>query len=357
MGDGTKDTAQKNLGRLVREFTVDTNRDEATQAKMKGNMSSALGEMGKMVNGDDSKYSKTMQMTAAGVFAQLGDNVNLSVEGSSNASRDLGSNVYKIMGRGDVESNDTLGTTLHEMTHVASGMVYDNTNIFFTIGQDATEEEIQSRKNDRAKRLNKIAALGEQSFGEMGKTLTNPNAGSLRVNDWIPRRRNYALRGDTYAEDPMIGKTVYKYIPEFKGKMVKRVQEAVALDRMARDGRTEGEGLPQYNQAQLKKLGETQFDSTIDSLDSTPGIRPELGGDIKKNAVGIRKMEAALAGEDGIDSDALVEYDPVINQILSQYEEGNSDRSSAFYRNLKAAVLRSHVDRQQELLKKQMRSR
>ena len=58
-------------------------------------------------------------------------------------------------------------------------------------------------------------------------------------------------------------------------------------------------------------------------------------------------------GKKSSHSDALVEYDPVINQMLIQYEMATKDRSSQHYRQLKAAALRAHVDRSLAKMKRQ----
>lgn len=87
-------------------------------------------------------------------------------------------------------------------------------------------------------------------------------------------------------------------------------------------------------------------------IESQPGLSEAAVADMRTNDAGFRQMESALGGISD-DSDALIEYDPVINQMLSEYESASDDRESEFYRKTKAAVLRSHVNRQKHLLMRQ----
>lgn len=314
--DGQQEQALGNLQSLSANMTVE---GYGQQDMMEG----ALQEMRRMVKGRG-KYSKAMQMTSAGVLSQLGPGTTLAASGKSGTKRNLGSNDYAIEGRATINKNDTIGTTLHEMTHAASGKIYDNTTNFFTIGRGAGDEEIRARRDDRARRMGEISQAAQG--GAKGRIRGDARA-IQGLENWVADdRQSYALGGK------MIG----QYIPGEKKKMMRAVKQAAGQDMSGADNAALTALLPEY-------------EGTMTNLDAQPGLSPAMKQDLRKNYAGMQRMESAF-GQERNNTDALIEYDPVINQIFAQYEHGSDDRSSEFYRKTKAAVLRSHVDRQKELL-------
>ena len=87
-------------------------------------------------------------------------------------------------------------------------------------------------------------------------------------------------------------------------------------------------------QAERRKL------KAVEGYESTSAYRK-----IQKQCEKLEQQQHDLTPKSVSHSDSLVEYDPVVNQMLVQYEHDSTDRTSEHYRKLKAAALRSHVQR------------
>ena len=92
------------------------------------------------------------------------------------------------------------------------------------------------------------------------------------------------------------------------------------------------------------------------SRDEKASIKAQLKEIAKEFGVNINKIPDPEKMIQSKGTDTMVEYDPVINQMLAQYEHAGGDRDSQYYRELKAEALRSHVNRRVAALKRQRRS-
>lgn len=341
MDNGQQAAAMGNLDRFQSDIQNQANpENNPIVEKAKANMLPALGTMKDMVSGGQN-FSKALQMTTAGVISQL-NNATLQAGGASTTKRELGSRQYAMSGRGTIDQNDTIGTTLHEMTHAASGNIYENTTALFTAGSSDSVEALRSRRDDNTRRMDEILAASRG--GPQGQMTDSAASSVAGLSSWVEERQGYATGGK------MLG----QYIPGEKKKMMRRVKASQGFDMRTANNKQLTDLLPQYGE-------------TMQNIDAEQGLSKEEIADMKNNASGFQKMEEAMSDvapnpaaaqpSGRVNTDALIEYDPVINQVFSQYEAATDDRGSEFYRKLKAAVLRSHVNRQKELLAKQMAPR
>lgn len=324
--DGTQQRdARANLTRFQTGMQVDAHNSEDEQSK-RAVMGTALGEMEKILRGSDG-YSKAMQMATTGVLSQLGGQVNFTAGGKSETRRLPGTDHYEIGGRAFNNPSDSLSTTLHEMTHAASGRVYNNSDTFYTVRPDATPEELRQRRDSRTQRMNRIRSLYSEE--DTAQSLKPTTFDELR-SGWIDERARYATSGKTLGE----------YMPGQRYHALKTMLEAQGVplpaDPLEKKGFIECH-IPLYDYMLMQPM---------------PELPTEVHEALIENQAAHRKVMSTFGPNDTM-VDSLVEYDPVVNQTLAEYEYNSSDRESPFYRNLKAAVLRSHVDRQKELLRKE----
>lgn len=319
------------------------------QAKLaRSGLLGGLSEMSKIIRGGKSggsktQYSKTLQMATTGVLSQLdAEKDTLTETGRSGTTRSIGDSGYKITTRGGCGTQDSLGTTLHEMTHAASGRLYDNTTSFLTIGQDATRDEVRARREDRAKRMTQLSKLAHESGDKQLDSYVN-SVGTGRA----------AYGGG--------GKMLSTYLPGIRRQMLTKMVETEGGDTAPIKG---AQSLAATDVKYKEKFGDSDADA-IAAQSRAAGMNEAEIRDMKRNYTGMKQMEDAMSDQStprkGYDdpnapqihgSDTMSEYDSVINQMLADYEYSHSDRESEYYRSLKAAVLRSHVDRELEKIKK-----
>ena len=387
MKGGTAQRADANLGKL-------RNASEASDASadLKQGASETISHL-QGVYGAGSQYSPAMQMITAGVLADqnasgAADPIYVPQQTRSAASGVFapgstgysGEHNYTIVTRTSKSRNDAIGTMLHELTHVASGEDYQNAGLM-TIGANATDEETRRRALERIHST-------EQIYDALGTAKTQS------INEDESSLRSFATDKLSYA--------VENKLPAYEG--AERTAALKPLITRSLQSRGHNEELStsasQYN-SNIKTLkyllGQgpkpqfmdrfnapmEDFQSTLTDVERTDLQRiqsmsekqrhvAELMGaeqndpkkrkedENKKKAV--RKLILAKRAnendnrKDFVDmelhgSNALVEHDSIMNQLLLQYEnagisQGNTDRDSLFYRRLRNAALKAHVQRQ-----------
>ncbi|MGI6119648.1 MAG: DUF4157 domain-containing protein [Desulfosporosinus sp.] len=329
MKGGKSQTADANINRLLN--IVDTqdgiaeNQKSSYIKKGKKTLNTLKG-----VYKPKSRYSKAMQAITASVAADQTSTIGYSVGDKSDAKRIIGSDnaggvtkSYIVRNRVNSDLNDAIGTGLHEFTHVSSGKTYDNTSNFFTLPMDATPDEIKKERDERVDRMEGIK-----------KAI--PTAKSQKKAKSLESQMGYAI-SESYE------KTYNKYIPDTKVNHLREIYTAknINTDHLKND-------------FDWKNAVKNNYAKQIGDLPNVTNMTPKTKERIISESQSLNKIEKVFTSElqKGIlpHSDSLVEYDSVINQMLLQYEHASKDRSSEYYRKLKAAALSSHVKRHNQKL-------
>ena len=289
-----------------------------------------LSKFPELYNSEGS-YSKSMQMIAADVMSRQGRTMAYRPGEKSSAGEEYtpdeqgGENKgYYVNGRIIGSENDAIGTNLHEFTHVAAGEAYDNSPMYLNYEAKSDPNKVNKEIRRRMKRLNKIEELSknpEHNGLELGDAATMKSLPSF-----ISGRRDYAGGANRY----FLSKTEAQYIGPQLSKL--------------RDKEGDSERIKARKAADRQKI--TDFRDQIIRRFDDGRVEEQVDGKTAENDRGRR-----------FNADAMVEYEPVINQMLVQFEHAGGDRNSQYYRNLKAEALNNHVRRRTAALHQQMRGR
>lgn len=350
MGDGQRAMANENIDRIQGKdgsgLKVDPKKI-GNHDLLRKESNHVLGDIRNAVNGKG--FSKATSMITANVMADQGKTDFMA--GSSGSYRvykddDPDNYRYHVGGRADTSSTannsihmDNVGTTLHEFTHASVGESYDNTRMFISADKDASDEELLARRDDRVNRINELL--------ESGKNLNISTKQGKYNSALVKDRASYGL-----------GKKMALYKNNLLGCMSdqKKSLSGDKLNKVEKEGQQMEHinGLFASEDQKYAKKYMSYSDKMKTIQDKKRGLKEGTAehGRLQKQYDELRKQQEE-EGKKSSHSDALVEYDPVINQMLIQYEMATKDRSSQHYRQLKAAALRAHVDRSLAKMKRQ----
>ncbi|MGN0688089.1 MAG: DUF4157 domain-containing protein [Oscillospiraceae bacterium] len=295
------------------------------------------------------KYSKSLKMISADVMSRQGNTTTYEPGGQSQAKKEYtpdgnggekGS--YTVQGRVDMGDNDALGTNLHEFTHVASGETYDNSSMFATYQPGTSHDEVTKEMIDRTRRMKELNDLANSD-----KKVQNVKMSGKTIQNFTKDRYEY---GGQSGDSSLYSKTELQYIPNFKSKIAKDYMKAEGAD----------DATLKDSKAVSKKKDE--LSAMVEERKSGKGNGGELGGNQSLNRIlddyqktrDVENLanEVRESGQSGNASmDTMIEYDSVINQLLAQFEHAGGDRDSQYYRKLKSAAIRNHVNRRAAALK------
>lgn len=291
-----------------------------------------LNRLTKAVKGEGG-FSNAMSMIAANVMADQG-NSKYVIGSSSNTQRIYDSDndpdkYYNLVsGRATQgQHKNNVGTNFHEFTHASAGETYDNTRLFFTSDKNISDEDLLKRRDDRMQRMNELKA----SF--------KPSA-SMSQYDFNDRYM-YATGS----------KTGHQYAPDHTKKINGLKESSSDSVKEKLDAEI----------AQIKKMSDPFLADENDRINDyktkdralTDAMNDAKSKNDKKGYEKYRSQRRALDGKRDFlaHDDTNIEYEPVINQMLIMHEMSSDDRSSQYYRQLKAAALRAHVDRAKARMK------
>ena len=390
MKGGTAQHANENIQKLQ---TANENSEAAEDVKQ-GAKNTFKGLQD--VYGENSAYSPTMKMIVANVLADQDASgasaPSYTPTNSKSAAEPVFENgstgydsphSYEILSHTHNSLNDSMGTTLHELTHVATGEVYNNTGAMFSIGKDASDESVISKIKKRiqtvknlfkSRKTSKVKRLPDDTMEGLARnkleyTAQNNVIGAASKMETA----NYQSLLRPYAEKMLARKGGTDNLDETGKKMA--LNDEIAPIRNAKDEATinylTGQGpKPDNIPADLELDPEQQksFKSKREMIDkmrhySDLSIQNRTGDQKDKETLSeINKNNAKFPGfSDKLSSGAnmLMEYDTVMNQMLLQHEHAGqngqpNDRDSKFYRQLRNAALRAHLERREYKLQKQM---
>lgn len=350
MDNGQQNKAIDNIYRMKNQMAA--NEEEYSKTNQSEGHD-VLKDIKKAVEGKG-RFSKAMSMIAANVMADQ-DKTDYSLNSRSNCSRTYGNDNnpddyrYSVNGRAQKDQHrDNVGTNFHEFTHASVGETYDNTRMFFALNKNDSDDEILKQRDDRMQRMNEL----QDSFNQLSQNDASfKNKQPYNMKD----RFQYAT----------VDKTLDYYADGFLGNRIK--QNINGNNVMHRKGGA-------FEKAMSGTTGSTRSKIAKERMQAnkmlSPFIKDRDEKDVKYFAAKkhademyelknnnpdnseyremYKKAQAefnALSVKTTANSNTAIEYEPIINQMLIQYEMNGNDRSSQHYRQLKAAALRAHVDR------------
>jgi len=276
-----------------------------------------------------------MQAIVANVMADQGQTRGYTASGGSYAMRDMELNAtggedrsFAVNSRANSDViNDALGTGLHEFTHVSSGVTYNNTGMLLTYGKHLNPAQIQAERDERIRAMTGIS----ESVG------TGQWTASESLSDFVMGQSDYAL-----------GIKAGQYVT---GEKTKLLRDLYADSTIPATERADLSTNHAATQAVVPQPGSTtsKYQQHRDQYLAAPGGTAARKDRVRSEDESMATYMGAVGNQVG--SSALVEYDPVINQMLVQYEQASTDRTSQYYRRLKAAALRSHVQRHNQRIR------
>lgn len=258
--------------------------------------------------------------------------------------------------------NDATGTTLHELTHVANGEVYQNTDNFISAEAGSTPQQYHERREQRLQALlgiqqaeptAKIQLLadqkgGTQSLAEYDKARLG-YAGGDKLGNYLGQKRTALRRQATnayHAKKGTSGELQYDSLAFMKMMTGSTNAQEIADPNRPADMTPDFFDDDTRGELALKSKLWLQGDQVFEALAS------DKNQETMKASVA---LNAWNSGSQSYGSNTLVESDSVLNQMLLQYEHagqeaGKKDTNSTYYRRLKAAALQAHVDRRRAKL-------
>lgn len=336
--DGSRESAMRNYRTLKDNMVMDTspllNEEHIAEEKR------TLGVIGEAASGQSERFSGAMSAIAANVLADQGRS-KVQASTVSNAKRIMDPNAaedysYLVNGRAILGENnhmDNVGTLLHELTHVSAGESFDNTRLFFTADKESSRDDLLKRRDDRVHRFSELL--------ESGESVNYRSKDGTYDKNVIEGRKDYALGS----------KMSTQYAPNFQKKIDEDLAIATGENREALEA--EKNQIAFYGDVFDKKAERTQSNILYNERKKLEAQKSP------KNNERLNQIQAqleALSKAQITNSDSMIEYDSVINQLLVQYEMATNDRSSQHYRQLKAAALRAHTDRVISKLKNRSRN-
>lgn len=348
------------------------------------------------------KHSKLIGMIAANVMADQAK-TKLSFEGGSSGAnkhypipgetKDYQYNV-KVNDKYDNENNinDNISSALHEFTHVSVSKTFGGNDQMIalkrnddgTLDPNSLSKEVDLRKKEAANLI------------QIGTDTENKGA------NYVTKLRDYGLSGtqmDKYKNNEKMNemKNIFYALKDLdknsKSKLLANTQQNETgnlhwTDLYKDEHKLENQEITIFGSNKTTKadvwvpkdkdnesLKLTDYETkhtdgtrgnnaliTIDKLHDesketlyndfsqqleNANIDENVKDKLKKDAVQFNSYNAQI----GDNYNAMIEYDSTLNQALLLYErQYPKDRSSKYYRNLKAAALRAHVRRLQQRL-------
>ena len=395
MRGGVKHRANENLGAL-REASRKSGADQA----LKNGADQTFQHLRNVYNDPKAGYSPTMQMITAGVLAD--QNVGGASEPEfepvatqsaaevmfGNGSTGYGDNHnYIIQGRAGTDVNDSAGTTLHELTHVATGEVYNNSSGMLAIGKNATDQEVLDKYRQRVKTVEGLYdALQTNKHGVKGVAGNRPGA-VLSVSNFAKDKLQYAARNTTTRTakrqdanhyrafmNPILRAEAEEKNQRFNPQQIAEsnydkgaLQPYMDVKDPATQDYLRGQGPKPAGMPEKVNLTDEQKQTFKTNMEMTQKLKDyddlidRNKGQNQDTINAVRKIETGntdqLVDPKKTGANVLTEYDTVMNQMLLQYENAGQrnntpDKDSLFYRRLRNAALRAHLERREHKLKK-----
>ena len=351
MRDGTQGKADANINQLKRIKNVRVpdgaaaaaaGTGYANAAEAESDADSILEDIRSLYDPESQRYSKAMQMIAAEVMSLQDRTQEYTVKASGGNSsagvlnrENPGNQSYRVEARmqrlrGNLCRRDAVGTSFHEFTHVAGGESFDNTGLNLSYTAETPHAELLGEISKRHTRLNQLRQLAGSS----------PN-GNEEVNethhllDYTRDRADYG--SGTYSE---------RYAASALRGIVKTM---LPIRRNQDDNTQEVETARNHPWDETLDVLVPRLPEWIADMNSagSSGISDEAAKRITDDYNNITDFQSLTKEADRrhMSADVMVEYDPVINQLFSQYEMSFEDRDSRYYRTLKAAAIQAHVRR------------
>lgn len=382
MKNGTAAAADTNINRLkagmIHSDSLDGRPNSADHDKQVQGGADVMDQLKAVYAPANTNHSHAMQMITANIMAAQGKTNQFVAGGKSDSKREWGpgraNSSYTVQARTGDGLSDAMGTSLHEFTHVATGEAYGNTGMFLSAEQGSSVDQLRAKRNRNASRMNGIVgSFGIAPQQDMAKTR------SAYGQTYLQDRAEYATGG----------KMIDQYLPGEEYKLMKeemgsRHETTTAdLKTLAQGGKLRRDMAAVTAAPDRGGMTAAHVNGIQEDMSGLDTARAAFGGEEDSRKVVLLAQEAkvtklfndrktltkdtpeyesadkkykaadsrlAALSKDSSHSDALIEYDPVVNQMLLQYEVQTDDRSSEHYRKLKAAALRSHVDRQKAKL-------
>lgn len=258
--------------------------------------------------------------------------------------------------------NDAMGTTLHELTHVANGEVYQNTDNLISAETGSTPQQLHNRREQRVQALlgiqkagptAKIKSIADQEGGIQSLAKYSKGrleyAGGNKLGLYLARKADALTARATkayQAKKGTSGRLAYKSRPFAKMMAGSADAQEIADSKRPADMTPDVFDAATRADLSLRSKMILQTDQVNNALESN-GNRETM-----KDSVALNSENEF---SDSYGSNTLVESDSVLNQMLLQYEHagqeaGKMDTDSTYYRRLKAAALQAHVDRRRAKL-------
>ncbi len=364
------------------DANADSLRQAASESEQYSQESVAVIDALKDIYQEGSGYSSAMRMIAANIFANQNASGHAeapefqgntttsgaSVKFESGAQGYQDKHHYNIQARTEgTQLNDSIGTTLHELTHVANGEIYQNTDNLISARSDSSPQEYSERRDKRLQALFDIQAAESSAKTQ---TIANQNNGTQSLKAYTKDRLEYAggqKLGHYMSQkaDKLNSDAIHAYQNK-TGSTNDKIKFRTAPFAKMMAGSTDAQEIGDTTRP--ADLTPNLFDENTRNdlarqskmLLQTQKIVNSLKGDLdapsRQAAVQLNEKENQYGDVYG--SNTLVENDSVLNQMLLQYEHagkqsGKMDTDSLYYRRLKAAALQAHVDRQRAKLQQQ----
>ncbi len=317
-----------------------------------------LKDLGKAVQGKGN-FSNAMSMITANVMADQ-DKTDYAL-GKSDSARVFGEDMdpdnYRYMVHGLADSkegahNDNVGTNLHEFTHASVGESYDNTRMLFSADRDSSKEDLFKIRDDRYSRLKTIkdcfaphAGVTKQTFDTRFQYATMSKLYDTYAPGFLGERKTRDVNGNKVKtrQGGSIDRQMDQASPSVRMKLAKERAQANKMVTPFAD-------VMEQKQDDYRKA-KAYADRMYEQKKANPG-----NAEYEKLSKEADAKMNAITADFSVHDNTLVEYDSVINQLLMEHELGSSDRDSQYYRELKAAALRAHVDRAKAKMKKNKKS-
>lgn len=370
----------------------------ASEDQAKVNMMAT--ELGYAVDGSKNNYSKTMQMITSEVLASQ-DATKVTIAESSGAKRhykqgydDQFDYDVKVVDRFD-KSNaqnyaEAFASALHEFTHVDVNKKFGGNGMCIAgkINNEDDKRMLKQESDKRVEEANKLIQIGHatnnNAVGYAESQILGYGTSSLKQENYQTTEKYYeaqnmynVLKGRIGNDNAntILSKTkqndlgqllwtdLYKEEHEQVEVVKKQVARGVEYETRDKLWKAKENVDPKINMSSLyKNLDLTQNDVTFNRLDSQSqeSILTEFNQLVENSDVDeavkadLRKQAQLLADYNEVmtdNYDSMIEYDSVVNQALMLYEyQHPEDRSSQYYRQLKAMALRAHIRRLEQRL-------
>ena len=209
-------------------------------------------------------------------------------------------------------------------------------------GEQQRKKYVQNEKSNNLIKMYDAVAAKDSSLNEKGHGIYS----DIDTDEKGKRLISWTTQFFDDHEKGMIDKTVGGQTRSLPGWVAKTGHNPqVELQDYFKDRTTEGSSINLTNVDENSEQAIiNDFQQKLEQVGVSPEERAKYLNDIQM----ARTYNGALAtGSFG----SMIEYDPVITQALINYERNNpNDRSSQYYRKLKAMALRAHIRRLEQRL-------